>query len=156
MGTDNGISSKGWPKGPALGHCSARRIAQHLVRGGTPSVYMYHFERPLMHPLFADHSTEVFFVLNSALTKLAPGNRYLSYEMIQYWTRFAAAGTPNPADTHNLPHWPTYAPDGDKANIRFDATWRDLNITIEHGLRGPACAFWDSIAAAPVSSMVIV
>lgn len=47
IGTDNGIPFRGFPKGASLGHCSAGRIAEQLVRGGTPALYLYNFARPL-------------------------------------------------------------------------------------------------------------
>jgi len=160
VGTDNGIPFPSFPKGPALGHCSARRIAEQLVRGGTPSLYLYHFEQPLVDPHLVGHGMEIPFVFHiPQLFALGPGKERLSQQMTNYWVQFATSGTPNLHDaTDAWPHWPEYSPDGDKANINFAATLFKSNISISYGLRGAACDFWDSLAAAErsASSMLIV
>jgi para-nitrobenzyl esterase len=154
VGTDNGIPFKGFPKGASLGHCSARRVAERFVRGGTPGLYMYNFARPLSGGMVG-HGIEIPFVFNMGLLLgISPGNHDLSSAMITYWARFATTGTPSTPDaaSSSLPHWPKYEPDGDKASIRFDATFSAANITLQHEFRRAACDFWDSIAATNVSA----
>lgn len=155
IATDNGIPFKGFPKGVALGHCSARRIAEHLLRGGTPNVYLYNFVRALLGNQVG-HGMEIPFVFHdSAELGLGNGNRNLSADMVAYWTRFADVGSPSVA---NLLQWPSYAPNGDKANMCFDATFSGSHLTIEHGFRSAACDFWDKIAegSEPTGREVIV
>jgi len=155
IATDNGIPFKGFPLGTALGHCSARRIAEQLVRGGTPNVYLYNFARPLPFSLVG-HGYEIPFVFDStALAVTGFGNLKLSADMVAYWTRFADVGSPS---VDKLPQWPSYAPDGDKANICLDATLLDSNISIEHGFRNAACDFWDKLAEGrvPAAREIIV
>jgi len=146
--TDNGIPAAGWPVGPALGHCSARRIAEQLVRGGTPSLYLYNFERTLPGRVLVGHSMEVPFVFNWwPMFAVSPGSRQLSKEMTNYWVRFATSGSPNlPDASEALPQWPKYLPGGDKANLNFGASFSKSNITISHSFRGAACDFWDGLA----------
>jgi len=158
IATDNGIPFKGFPVGTALGHCSARRIAEQLLRGGTPNVYLYNFARPLfLLGQTVGHGLEIPFVFHD--TKLAVatggGNRKLSADMVAYWTRFADAGSPS---VDKLPQWPSYAPDGDKADLCFDATFSDPNIFVEHGFRSAACDFWDKLAegTVPAAREIIV
>merc|ERR1712072_1524441 len=91
IATDQGIPFKGWPTGPALGHCSARRITEQLLRGGTPSAYMYHFSRPQWVGAstgFVGHGLEIVFVFNMPIF-IRPGNHYLASAMASYWVNFA-------------------------------------------------------------------
>jgi len=158
--TDNGIPLGGWPVGPALGHCSARRIAEQLVRGGTPSLYLYNFERTLIDPVLVGHGMEIPFVFNWwPLFALSPGSRRLSKEINNYWVRFATSGSPNlPGAKDALPQWPKYVPGEDRAIINFDATFSKSKITITQNFRGAACDFWDSLAMKEQrhSSVIIV
>merc|ERR1712118_606107 len=114
VATDNGIPFKGFPKGAALGHCSARRITEQLVQGGTPAAYMYSFARPLIGGL-AEHGGEIPFVFNMRLALgLSPGNHELASAMINYWTEFANAGAPS---ARTFVQWPKYEPaDNSRAN----------------------------------------
>jgi len=147
VATDHGIPFHGFPNGVALGHCSARRIADQLIRGGTPALYLYNFARPLVGGQVG-HGTEVPFVFHGTASMLGigKGNWDLSSAMVQYWTRFAATGNPSPPDvTDTLLAWPRYAPSGDLANIRLDATFLAKNISIQYGFRRQACDFWDSL-----------
>lgn len=146
IATDNGIPQKGFPKGIALGHCSARRIGEQLLRGGTPKLYLYNFARPLVGGQVG-HGEEIPFVFPSPLLGLG-GNRELSTSMVNYWAHFADTANPSPSDASRAQmQWPSYSPDGDKANIRFDATFGAQNITIQHGFRSAACDFWDQLSA---------
>jgi para-nitrobenzyl esterase len=151
IATDNGIPVRGWPIGPALGHCSARRIAHQLLQGGSPSVYMYHFEKVYANSCFSMHGMELPFVWHwSPLLGVAPGNRKLATAMTNYWTHFAASGSPNLNGTDlGLPHWPAYSfgQDSSKLNLKFDASFSRPIIEVQQNLRGDACDFWDSLAA---------
>lgn len=155
IGTDNGIPFKGFPKGTALGHCSARRIAEQLFRGGTPNVYLYNFARPFIGKTVG-HGMEIPFVFHDTITLgLGGGNWKLSADVVAYWTHFADVGSPS---VEKLLQWPSYAPNGDKANMCFDATFTEPNITIEHAFRSDACDFWDKIAevSQPMTQEIIV
>jgi len=150
IATDNGIPFAGFGKGVALGHCSMRRVAQNLFRGGAPSLHMYSFGRSLLPGLEVGHGSDVPFTFamdHSGPLPLwqlnLPGNRALSQAMIQYWTSFAANGKPS---GDGLLQWPAYTPDGDMANVRFDATLSEANITLAHAFRQQACDFWDDLA----------
>jgi para-nitrobenzyl esterase len=168
VATDNGIPAKGWPVGPALGHCSVRRVAANLLKGGAPSVHIYHFETPLGNPNRAMHGMEIPFVFHwvtPSPTHVFPwglgisrGNHELSSAMANYWTRFAAYGDPNHGSTKlKLPLWPAYDPSHDKANIKLDATLISAVITPEKNLRGDACDFWDKLAGVePAASSEII
>merc|ERR1712070_337555 len=112
IATDNGIPFEGWPTGPALGHCSARRITEQLLHGGTPSAYMYHFSRPRWFGSatgLVGHGLEIPFVFSASML-LQPGNQHLAFAMTSYWVNFATSGTPNLHNTTDttgtLPHWP--------------------------------------------------
>jgi len=143
IATDNGIPFRGFPVGTALGHCSARRIAEQLLHGGTPNVYLYNFARTLVGNLVG-HGIEIPFVFHATMALgFGDGNSKLSAAMVAYWTRFADVGSPSVAD---LVQWPSYAPNGDKANICFDATFGKPNITVEHSFRSAACDLWDQLA----------
>lgn len=155
VATDNGIPMSGWPTGPALGHCSARRIAEQLLTGGTQSVYMYHFEKEVKDGL-AFHGMEVPFVFHMRpVLGLSLGKQKLSNDMVNYWARFATTGSPNlHSAARQLPHWPTYG--SDKANIRFDASFLSADISIENNLREAACDFWDMLAAKKMQGLQTV
>jgi para-nitrobenzyl esterase len=154
VATDNGISAKGWPVGPALGHCSVRRIANQFLKGGTPSVYMYSFEKALLNPSVAMHGMEIPFVFGwQAALGIAPGNRQLASAMTAYWSHFAASGNPNQGgSSRSLPDWPAYSFRGDKSNVKFDASFLSADITVERNFRGAACDFWDSLASSESST----
>mmetsp|Transcript_124535 Transcript_124535/g.278481 ORF Transcript_124535/g.278481 Transcript_124535/m.278481 type:complete len:558 (+) Transcript_124535:57-1730(+) len=158
VGTDNGIPFHGYPESCAFGHCSARRVAKNLLSGGAPAVYMYLFARPLIGN-WVGHASEIPFVFHMSPVLLGTGNRKLSSAMVNYWTRFAVTGNPNPspgATDDALTEWPRFAPEGDKASLRFDATMWAANITVEHNLRGAACDFWDSLADGGSSSSQLI
>jgi len=151
IGTDNGIPFKGYPQGAAFGHCSARRVARHLTQGGTPSVHMYLFARPLIGH-WVGHASEIPFVCHMAPALVSPGNLHLSTAMGAYWTRFATFGDPSTPTglggdgASTQPKWPRFTADGNRSSLRLDATFLSANITVEHDLRGAACDFWDTLA----------
>jgi len=148
VATDNGIPFHGFPKGVALGHCSARRIAEQFARGGTPAVYLYNFARDILGGQVG-HGFEIPFVFHQMPIGLGHGNTDLSNAMVNYWTNFAFSGNPSPCGANNNSiQWPSYAPDGSMANIKFDATFSAANITVEYAFRKQACDFWDKLANA--------
>jgi len=145
IGTDNGIPFRGFPVGASLGHCSARRVAHHLAKGGTPALYLYNFARATSDGTVG-HGAEVPFVFDvDAFMGLLPGNWRLATAMINYWTRFAENGSPS-GDTISQT-WPIYQWNGTRSNIVFDANFFSANISVDHGFRGRACNFWDRLAA---------
>eukprot|EP00812_Abedinium_dasypus_P006674 NODE_1845_length_1050_cov_358.167839.p1 GENE.NODE_1845_length_1050_cov_358.167839~~NODE_1845_length_1050_cov_358.167839.p1 ORF type:complete len:315 (+),score=61.72 NODE_1845_length_1050_cov_358.167839:128-946(+) len=145
VATDHDIPFKGFGKGVAIGHCSMRRVAEHLLRGGAPVLYMYNFARSLLGGQ-CGHGMDVPFVFSmDAFLGVSPGNKALSRAMITYWANFAVTGQPS---GDGLPQWPPYAADGDKADLRLDATFFAANITVEYSYRQAACDFWDRLAAA--------
>ena len=85
-------------------------------------VYAYEFSDPnaiddiglpFSFPLGAAHSTEIAYVFQrmvffDTLPPFTPAQLDLSYQMIQYWTNFAATGNPNGGSGGAVPQWPRY------------------------------------------------
>ena len=122
-------------------------MAEHLVKGGTPAVYLYLFARPVIGH-WVGHASEIPFVFHMSPALVSPGNLKLSTAMVSYWTNFATSANPTPGSTAtgtNAPHWPMFEPSGNKTSIRLDASFLSADITMQHDLRGAACDFWDSL-----------
>lgn len=128
--------------------CSADRIADDLATTAPfPPVYFYEFNDPdapapetlrtLPFPVGASHSLELRYLFDVGGTvSLNPAQQRLSEQMIEYWSRFVATGSPG-AD------WPelgdaaaagrvmSLQPDGSRVVTDFAATHR--------------CSFWASL-----------
>jgi len=146
------LSDVGW----GLGHCSARRVAEMLVNGGSPAVYAYEF----MHPAQGDatdktygwsladagfsvpgntvcpHGSEIVFAFG-AVHAVPPGEAAgLAARMGELWTNFAATGNPGAV-------WPGYA--------QSNNTFLLLDVASAGGVRpkqsieATQCAFFDSV-----------
>lgn len=143
IGTDNGIPFEGFPVGAALGYCGARRIAGHMVHGGSPKVFMYNFAKPL--PAFAAfHGIEIPYVFQDVPDAI-PGDEPLERAMASYWTTFARTGEPS-IENDTLPEWPAYDPVSDKI-LQLDSGFRGLKTKERQFFRKNACDFWDARAA---------
>ncbi len=100
---------------PGLGPCSARRVARHLVKGGSPAVYAYLFARgiweikSLVHGM-TPHAGEIPFVMGDANLFLDKKEKDLARAASALWSSFAINGAPA-AD--GLPEWPQYNADDD-------------------------------------------
>jgi para-nitrobenzyl esterase len=146
--TDAGFSC------PAL---QADELAQHS------GVYAYEFSDPdppddfnfttLTFPLGAAHSTELQYVFQRipALDTVPPfsaAQLALSNQMIAYWTRFAATGSPDyglSGDSGHAPYWPRFSairPDVQELVPGASAPESSAQFAAAH-----KCAFWASIGA---------
>ena len=140
--TDAGFSC------PAL---QADELAQHS------GVYAYEFSDPappddfnfttLTFPLGAAHSTELQYVFQripflDTVPPLSAAQLALSNEMIAYWARFAATGSPNGG---GAPYWPRFSasrPDVQELVPGASAPESSAQFAAAHN-----CAFWASIGA---------
>ena len=132
--------------------CTARSL--DLAWMTYAPVYAYQFNDrtapsyfpPLSYPMRAYHTSELQFLFplfhggQGVAHALSPAQERLSDIMVDEWTSFARAGTPNRA---GLPEWPKYSVVADNVEI--------LNLpapTVAHGYgRANDCAFWDPILA---------
>jgi len=157
ISTDNGVPTRFYPSGFALGHCSARRVAINLAKhypGRCCSpVFLYSFARTPFWDEMVSHGDEMPYVFHADTwfhgkpigQQLGAGDRELRSSMTKYWSNFAATGAPS---STSLPAWPTFTPAaGTRANIRFDATGGAQNVSIQHDYRTAACDFWDGLHA---------
>lgn len=134
-----------------LGHCSVRRLARHLLDGGSQAVFGYVFSQPTrseVERVFASgpgnvvvpHSTDVLYVFGAS-EQFQGGEAGLAGVMGAHWARFAAAGDPN---VRGLGEWPRYDAAGDEV-MEFAAG----ASTAQQGLRADACDFWDAYDGGP-------
>lgn len=152
IATDNGIPFQGFPVGASLGYCGARRIATHLVQGGSPQVFMYNFAKPF--PAFAAfHGIEIAYVFQD-LPSLRPGDGVLERAIASYWTTFSSSGAPS-ADGDSLPTWPAYDPESDKI-LELDSGLVGLKTKERQFFRKDACDFWDAKSARDLSREISV
>lgn len=132
--------------------CTARGLDQAWM--AYAPVYAYQFNDrtapsyfpPLSYPMRAYHTSELQYLFplfhggQGVAHALSPAQERLSDIMVDEWTSFARAGTPNRA---GLPEWPKYSVAADNVEI--------LNLpapTVAHGYgRANDCAFWDPILA---------
>jgi para-nitrobenzyl esterase len=129
--------------------CVNERMSDDLARVG--SVYAYEFNdrdapapeamRTLPFPVGASHSLELRFLFEvGGAEPLDPAQQKLSDQMLDYWSRFIADGSP---DTAGQPEWPALGagagsqpwmslqPDGSRVVTDFDDSHQ--------------CAFWASL-----------
>jgi para-nitrobenzyl esterase len=103
--------------------CEARRIARLIERTRTP-VFLYSFEYEV-DPVVPDrvvHGFDVNFVFANnfgpplfASYTLGTADLSLAYAVGDYWTRFAATGTPN-VDDAAVVHWPQFTHPSGRGN----------------------------------------
>jgi para-nitrobenzyl esterase len=126
--------------------CVADHIGAALAAGGP--VYAYEFNdrnaptpdplRTLPFPVGASHSLELRYLFDvGGAPALNPAQQVMSDQMIDYWSRFVATGSP---DVDGQPDWPelgtadnrlSLQPDGVKVITDFDQTHQ--------------CPFWASL-----------
>lgn len=124
--------------------CPARRIARAALAGGS-DVYRYHFRREYSgHALSimgAFHAAELPFVFGTfGVIGYEPTAKdvFLSSAMGGYWTRFAAAGTPNESGVFK---WPAYTLAAEPVLVL------DGELSTDEKLASARCDFWDSLAS---------
>jgi para-nitrobenzyl esterase len=133
--------------------CSYREVSRAAAgANGKPVwryIYTHTYERndPNVTPYRAFHAAELPFVFGNP-SFADPGTytptfaeRRLSFQMIGYWTRFAATGNPNGSDATA---WPPY--DATDAMLQIDDTSTEING--ENSYRKAQCDFYDANAAA--------
>jgi para-nitrobenzyl esterase len=117
------------------------RLAESLIAGGNPDVYMYLFCYGVP-PMGATHGLEIPFVFDNvneaSLMKRTPARERLSEEMSEAWLAFARSGDPVHA---GIPDWPAYTVD-ERATILFDR-----ETTVAADPLGGARAVWASVGA---------
>jgi para-nitrobenzyl esterase len=135
--------------------CPALQADQLATRSG---VYAYEFSDPnppndtgltFSFPLGAAHSTELAYVFQrmvffDTIPPFTPAQLDLSNQIIGYWTRFAATGSPNGGTGAGAPHWPRYVPrDAQIQQLVPDATAPQpaASFAAFHH-----CALWASLA----------
>lgn len=126
--------------------CVADRMADDLARA--EPVFAYEFDdrdaaapdplRTLPFPVGASHSLELGYLFDLGGTPKDPAQQALSGQMIDYWSRFVATGSPDGPDA---PNWPALAdeptavmslqPDGSRVVNSFEDTHQ--------------CGFWASL-----------
>jgi para-nitrobenzyl esterase len=113
--------------------CPSRFAARSVARANA-STYLYQFTRVLPggERLGAFHSAEIGYVFGTKESWLPvePVDFKLSDTMMQYWTQFAATGTPNRA---GLAEWPAH----DEASDRYLELGAD--VVPRSGLQRDAC-----------------
>ena len=127
----------------------AARSADDLLAGRVPT-FAYEFNDPNapefivtdpVMPLGAFHASELPYLFQPADTSLfTPAQLALSDQMIRYWTRFAALGTPNGPGT---PFWARFTASSDRIQSLAPGATRPITtFAADHG-----CAFWASLTA---------
>jgi len=123
--------------------CTARTVNRTI--GNTVSLYAYEFNDPnapafipsFNFPLKAYHGAEIQYIFQSAFAALilTPSQFALSDQMIKYWGKFAATGSPNSSGS---PNWQKYNPSSDTylsfvpGNVHMIS-----DFAVDH-----KCAFW--------------
>ena len=128
--------------------CEARRVARFVERTGTP-VYLYSFEREAdaVVPDLVIHGLDRNFVFGNNFG--APSNYVLTTDdlslfgaIADYWTRFAATGSPNSEHAQGL-HWPAYNTRGGHGRGADKFLVLDWPPREDMRLREEACDFWE-------------
>jgi para-nitrobenzyl esterase len=129
--------------------CVTDRMSEDLAKD--EPVYAYEFNdrkapapetlRHLPFPLGASHSLELRYLFDiGGAPPLNPGQRALSDQMIDYWSRFVATGSPS-AD--GQPEWPQI---GDNAGAgKFLSLQPDGSRVVTTFEQEHQCPFWDSV-----------
>ena len=128
--------------------CEAKRVARLVSRRGTP-VFFYSFQREVA-PVAGDqviHGIDVNFVFGNNYGPPTPyilnaADLALSDTVMDFWTRFARTGEPNPAPPRGgrrSDAWPAFH-GGSGRYIILDVPIRD-----DRRLREDACDFWDAL-----------
>jgi para-nitrobenzyl esterase len=134
-------------------------LADNLAAGS--GAYGYEFSDPsppdifavlgihFTFPVAAGHSTELQYVFQrfpilDRLPPFTPAQLRLSDQIIQYWSRFAATGTPNARPfTAPAPHWPRFtAGHQEIQELVPDATAPEPAAAFSAAHQ---CAFWQTI-----------
>src|SRR5262249_3963736 len=131
--------------------CVSERMSDDLARVGT--VYAYEFNdrdapapesmHTLPFPVGASHSLELRFLFEvGGAEPLDSAQQTLSDQMIDYWSRFIASGSPHTAGQPDWPAltagetnqpWMSLQPDGSRTITDFDETHQ--------------CSFWANLPA---------
>jgi para-nitrobenzyl esterase len=130
--------------------CEARRTARLIEQTKTP-VYLYSFQREIdtVVPDRVAHGMDVNFIFGNDYGPplfppyaLTGADLALSQVIGGYWTRFAAAGTPN-TDDPSIVRWPAFTHPSGRG--RGADKYLILDATVLEGLRlrERACDFWE-------------
>ena len=104
--------------------CAVRQVAEWHAAHGFPT-YVYQFDRPVPGRRTAEHSSELHFVFHYFSGQDGTGeDDAVSKLMEQYWTSFAATGTPNGAGAAVT--WPAYAGGGLYLHVPVSGTTPDV------------------------------
>jgi carboxylesterase type B len=120
--------------------CPARQAVRSAVSIGQPA-FLYHFSHaPLITSpdkwLQAYHSCELAYVFQWDVELLTPGERSLAAKMAELWGNMARSGSPGKI-------WPAYNLT-DELHLVFDASFDDVQISVQQHLKASVCDFWDA------------
>lgn len=127
--------------------CPTRRTAA-LLSARVPT-YAYEFADPAapefivtdpLMPLGAFHAAELPYLFGTGpgADQLTPRQRMLSHRMMDYWGRFAAAGSPNATPA---PAWPRYSPRRDLVQSLSPLAVKPVRtFAVDH-----QCEFWEDL-----------
>lgn len=121
--------------------CPARQAARAAVSMGQQA-FLYQFSHvPLITSadkwLKSYHSCELAYVFQWDVELLTPGERSLATKMAVMWGNMARSGSPGSSD------WPAYNAT-EEYNIVFDASYEEVQITLQQHLKASVCDFWDA------------
>lgn len=147
--------------------CGVRKIAQHLLQGGSRKVYTYSFAHPTRAHLpqdqdfqvavsapascspwnvlpcswrkgvFAQHTAEIPYVFGWTGDFLEGGEAELSFTMKGFWEQFAATGDPNKAGSL----WPSLANGYDPTLVLQTS---GAGVHVRRNFQKAVCDFWDA------------
>ncbi|HKN54440.1 MAG TPA: carboxylesterase family protein, partial [Amycolatopsis sp.] len=85
---------------------------------------------------FHGAETEYLFDLFGTAAPLTPDQQRLADQLIRYWSRFAATGSPNGEDS---PRWPRFRPSDVQSLAPGEGGIHQVDLSAEHN-----CDFWRS------------
>ena len=125
--------------------CPARQAARAALSIGQKA-FLYQFShQPLITSidkwLRAYHSCELAYVFQWDVELLTPGERFLAANMAALWGNMARSGSPGSK-------WPAYNTT-EEFNLHFDASFDEVQLTLQQHLKATVCDFWDDLPYTP-------